>query len=103
MFVDRFSIGLEDLSRKDAANDLIVLKLITDKGRFSCFEASDNPTIAATVTRLMHGPFVESYVPDTYKSKPEPGGARAPDYDTYPWTYVRLTAAGRSALGDKPR
>ena len=103
VFIDSFSVGIDELSRKDASNELLVLGIISKAGRFSCFEASDNPTIAATMTRLMHGPLVEKYLPESYKGQMEPGGdARAPDSDTYPWTYVRLTPAGRAALSDLP-
>ena len=97
-FIDTFSTAIDDLPRADQANQLKVLAVLAQTGRFSCFEASANQTIARTMTALMRGPLVESYVPDSYKSKAESGGARGPDRDTYPWTFVRITAAGRAAL-----
>lgn len=98
MFVDRFSAGLDDMPRKDQRSQIKVLRVLARTGKFSCFEASENQVIAGTVTALMHGPWIERYVPDSYKGKPEPGGAVAPDQDTYPWTFVRLTDAGREVL-----
>ena len=97
-FVDRFSAGLDEMKRKDQRDHLKVLSVLARTGKFSCFEASENMTIARTMTALMHGPLVESYTPDEYRAKPEPGGAKGPDQDTYPWTFVRLTEAGRKAL-----
>jgi hypothetical protein len=101
MFIDRFSAGLDEMKRADQRDPLKVLAVLAQKGKFSCFEASENATIARTMTNLMHGPLIESYTPDDYKSQPEPGGARAPDRSTYPWTFVRLTEAGRKALADE--
>lgn len=98
MFVDRFSAGLDEMSRKDQRDPLKVLAVLAEKGKFSCFEASENQVIAGTITDIMHGPWVETYTPEQYKGKVEPGGARAPDQSTYPWTFVRLTEAGRRAL-----
>jgi hypothetical protein len=98
MFVDRFSAGLDEMKRKDQRDPLKVLTVLARTGRFSCFEASENADIAKTMTALMRGPLIESYVPDSYRGKPEPGGAVAPDQSTYPWTFVRLTEAGKAAL-----
>ena len=83
--IDSFSVGIDELKKKDQANHLVVLKMITDAGRFSCFEASDNPTIARTMTRLCSGPLMET------------------DIQTcgYPWTLVKLTDEGRKALKEK--
>lgn len=73
-FIDTFSTAIDDLPRADQANQLKVLAVLAQTGRFSCFEASANQTIARTMTALMRGPLVESYVPDSYKSKAESGG-----------------------------
>lgn len=97
MFVDSFSVGLDEIPPKELTIERI-LQVLDQKGRFSTFEASAHPKIAGMMTHIMHSDLVESYTPDAYKSKPEPGGARAPDRDTYPWTYVRLTPAGRERL-----
>lgn len=98
-FIDSFSVGLDDLPRKEIT-EVNVLRILNEQGRFSTFEASANDTIARFMTRLMKGSLVESYVPDRYKAKPEPGGAVGYDQDTYPWTYVRLTPAGKKLIGD---
>jgi len=50
--VDSFSVGIDDLSGKDQANDEAVLSVLRLHKRFSCFEASANQTIASTMTRL---------------------------------------------------
>ena len=80
VFVDRFSAGLDDLSRKDQGNTAKVLAVLKRTGEFSCFEASENQTIAATMTRLLKSDRLESL-----------GGA-------YPWTKVRVTPAGEEFL-----
>lgn len=52
VFIDSFSVGLDDLTKKDQANDEAILRVLRKTKRFSCFEASANPTIASTMTRL---------------------------------------------------
>jgi len=96
MFIDSFSVGLDDLKGSDmtVAN---VLRILDREGRFSCFEASANPRIAAMMTNILRGPYVEEHTPDRYKGKIEPDG-RGPDCDTYPWTYVKITDTGRVAM-----
>ena len=47
-----FSTALDGLSRKDQADDEKVIACLRKSGRFSAFEASANPTIARTMTRL---------------------------------------------------
>ena len=78
--IDRFSAGLDDLSKKDQRDDAAVLRVLKRTGRFSAFEASDNEGIAATVTRLLRDKLIESI-----------GGE-------YPWTKVLVTAAGEAVL-----
>ena len=74
--IDRFSAGLDDLSRKDQGREDAVLRVLKRTGRFSAFESSENETIARTVDRLFANKLIESI-----------GGE-------YPWTLVRLTEAG---------
>lgn len=81
MFVDRFSAGLDDLTRKQQACTQTVLGVLHRIGRFSCFEASDNMTIATTVTSIINAGYVET----------KDAG--------YPWTKVKLTATGLALLG----
>lgn len=83
VFIDRFSAGLDDLTRKQQADMQIVLRTLERTKRFSAFEASDNDTIARTVTDI----FRLGYVKDT-------GGG-------YPWTNVELTDAGRAFIAPK--
>ena len=97
MFVDSFSVGLDDLRGKDRTMKNI-LSILEKHGRFSCFEASANKWIAGTMTTLMRGTLIEQFVPDSYKGRREKDGCIAPNQNTYPWTYVRLTNAGRKML-----
>ena len=75
-FVDRFS-ALDDLPAKDRRDVFKVLAALDKVGRFSCFEVDDH--LAGPITRIMKSGWVET------------GG-------DYPWTTVKLTEAGRSAL-----
>lgn len=75
-----FSTGLEDLPRKKQADISEVLRVMKENGRFSCFEASANPTIAKTMDRIMQEGFAKSV-----------GGA-------YPWTEVEITEKGEKAI-----
>ena len=47
-----FSSGLDDLKRKEQADDEVVLGVLRVKRRFSVFEATANQTIARTMDRL---------------------------------------------------
>ena len=47
-----FSTGLDELTRKEQADDDVVLNILRLNKRFSAFEASATPTIARTMTRL---------------------------------------------------
>jgi len=81
VILDRFSAGLDDLSRKQQADPLAVLRKLSTMKRFSVFEATENDAIASTMTLL----FKQGYLRDTKK-----GG--------YPWTYFELTDAGKAFL-----
>lgn len=80
--IDRFSVGLDELTRKQQASAVEVLKVLHAAGRFSVFEATDNDVIAKTMERLVHQKLIEV---DT-----SPG---------FPWSNVKLTAAGRERIG----
>lgn len=80
LHIDRFSAGLDDLTRKEQGDQIIVLRRLSTMKRFSEFEASDNPSIARTMTNLFKEKLVEST-----------GGS-------YPWTEFKLTDAGKAAL-----
>lgn len=75
-----FSAGLDELTREQASNDATVLAVIDRVGKFSVFEATANPVIAKTMTRLFETGMVEDV-----------GGA-------YPWTHAKLTAKGRAVI-----
>ena len=51
-FIDKFSVGIDELPLKDQRNDEAVIAVLRQSKKFSGFEASANPTIAATMTRL---------------------------------------------------
>ena len=81
IIIDRFSAGLDDLARTEQGDLGAVLRVLHRTGRFSCFEACENPTIAATMTTICQGGYVET----------KDAG--------YPWTKVMLTAKGLEVAG----
>lgn len=99
VFVDRFSAGLDDLTRKQQADHIAVLRVLQKTGRFSCFEASDNDTIARTVTRLIHKGCTTV---NADGSKKQYGRLLEVTGGAYPWTTCKLTEAGRQILEDNP-
>ncbi|WP_261534453.1 hypothetical protein [Burkholderia multivorans] len=80
IFIDCFSVGLDDLPKKKQGNIAEVLRVLQKCGRFSCFEASANSTIAATMTTIYQGGYIETK-----------------DLG-YPWTKVKLTAKGLATI-----
>lgn len=95
--IDRFSVGLDDLTRKQQADHIQVLKVLNRTGRFSCFEASENQVIANTMTRLLNKACT-TVNPDGKKLYhglllKTTGGA-------YPWTTCELTEAGKRLIGE---
>lgn len=81
LFIDSFSAGLDDLTRRQQGDMREVLRCLDKIKRFSCFEASDNKTIANTVTKA----FKDGLIEEVGKTG-------------YPWTKVRLTDAGRKLI-----
>ena len=53
IYIDRFSAGLDELTRKEQRNSEAVLAVLRQAKRFSAFEASDNAAIARTMTMLI--------------------------------------------------
>jgi len=53
MFIDRFSAGLDDLTKKQQADPDQVIAVLRKIKRFSIFEATANRTIARTMTNLV--------------------------------------------------
>jgi hypothetical protein len=94
-----FSSGLDELKRNQQSDHVLVLAMLKAAGRFSAFEASANQFIAGTITDLFHAPKVVQYRNDMRFEYDGPmleaiGGS-------YPWTKVRLTAAGEQLLKDQ--
>lgn len=81
VFVCDFSSGLDDMPRKDQRDISKVLRVLDQCGRFSVFEATDNQTIATTMTKLCHSNLIET-----------------DNSCGYPWTTIKLTDAGRKLL-----
>jgi hypothetical protein len=79
-YVDCFG-ALPAMRRREQRDTIHVGRAVALAGRFSCFEASANDTIARTMTVLCHNGWFDL----------EDAG--------YPWTKVTLTAKGRAALG----
>lgn len=76
IFIDSFSVGIDELPRKQQGDIAAVLRVLHEHGKFSTFEASDNDTIARTMTVICQGGYVE-----------------CKDLG-YPWTKVKLTEKG---------
>jgi DNA-binding HxlR family transcriptional regulator len=84
IYVDSFSGGIDDMRRADQREIAKVLRVLADQKpkRFSVFEATDNQTIARTMTRIVH----EGYITTDHSCG-------------YPWTEYELTAKGRAVIG----
>ena len=82
VYVDVFTVWLDDLTRKQQRDDLTVARVLAEHGRFSIFEATANQVVARTMTRIQEsGWFVFDH---------ESVG--------YPWTLVTLTDLGKQVL-----
>jgi len=79
-----FSVGLDELPRKKRTREN-VLRLLLDRGRFSVFEATSNAWIAETMDSLIREKLIEV--------DNSPG---------FPWSNVRITAAGRKDIEATP-
>lgn len=80
ILADRFSVGLDDLTRKEQGDIVKVMRVLERVKCFSVFEATENDTIARTMTKIMHGGYMKNV-----------GGG-------FPWTKVELTEKGRAAI-----
>lgn len=63
-FIDAWSVGLDDIPRKQITPERI-LTILQREGRFSSFEASANPAIARAMTTLLDKKYglLETYLP----------------------------------------
>lgn len=77
-----FSSAIGDMKPKDQRSYAKVLSVLKQNPRFSCFEASERPGIANTMTNLKIQGLIE--YPD-----PQPG---------YPWNKVKITDKGEAYL-----
>jgi hypothetical protein len=86
IFIDRFSVGLDELTRKQQRDKYTVARVLVEHGKFSVFEATANQTIARTVDWLLNT-----------------SGWFTTDIESigYPWTKVMLTDAGKAALAEQ--
>ena len=82
--IDRFSAGLDELTRRQQADPREVLRCLDRIKRFSIFEATDNQTIAKTMDLLEERKLIVT----------TPRG--------YPWSDVELTEAGRRMIEPCP-
>jgi hypothetical protein len=78
--IDRFSAGLDELTRKQQRSFTEVLRVLDRTKRFSIFEATENQVIARTMDGLTEQGLINV----------TPQG--------YPWSAVELTDAGRGLL-----
>lgn len=75
-----FTVGIDELKRKEQLDPVTVLRFLAEMKRFSVFEATANQTIALTMS-FLDGRFF----------KTRPGGG-------YPWLDIDLTREGRAAV-----
>lgn len=80
MFIDNFSGGLDELTRKQARDEVTVMRCLSKMTRFSIFEVTANDTIANMMTDIVKRGLIETT-----------GGQ-------YPWTTFKITEAGRKVL-----
>lgn len=75
-----FTAGIDEMKRKHQADTALVLETLRQSKRFSVYEATANPVIAKTMTRIWRDELVKDM-----------GGE-------FPWTRVELTDKGRAYL-----
>jgi hypothetical protein len=94
--IDRFSAGLDDLTRKQQADHIAVLRVLARTKRFSCFEASENQVIAKTMDRLLW----KECTTVNGVEKIKHGVLLKRTGGEYPWTTVELTDAGKRLISE---
>ena len=88
--VDWFSTELDDLTRKQQADHIAVLRVLARTGRYSIFEATKNQVIAKTIDRLL----TKSCATVSDGKHTEHGLLLEQTGGDYPWVNIELTAAG---------
>lgn len=81
-YVDRFSAGLDDLTRKQQASRVEVLRKLKEIKRYSIFEATENKVIAKTMDQLVRAKLIKT-----------------DNSCGYPWINVTLTEDGERMIG----
>lgn len=79
-----FSAGLDGMKKKDQKDVAKVLAVLKECKRFSCFEATENMTIAKTVTLAYDRKLIKSV-----------GGS-------FPWTDIEITPEGEQVIAGGP-
>lgn len=93
--VDWFSTELDDLTRKQQADHIEVLRVLARTGRYSIFEATKNKVIAKTMDHLL----LRSCITIVDGVKTEHGLLLTRTGGEYPWVEVALTEAGKQMIG----
>ena len=96
--IDRFSAGLDDLTRKQQADHIAVLRVLEKTGRYSIFEATENQTIAKTMDRLL----CKSCITVSDGVRTEHGLLLIRTGGEYPWATCQLTDAGKRLIEGRP-
>lgn len=99
IFICSFSAGIDDLTRKQQADPLHILRILERTKRFSVFEATANDVIARTMTKMMHKGCKRLMPDGTRKNY---GVLLSHIGGDYPWTKVQLTDGARQMLEDNP-
>ena len=97
VFIDCFTAGLDDLTRKQQADPVAVLRALQKTKCFSVFEATNNEVISRTVSRLCQK---SCEVVKLDGSKKKYGRLLEMVGGNYPWTNVELTDGGIEYLKD---
>ena len=97
--IDCFSSCIDDLTCKQQADYIAVLRALNHAGRFSAFEATDNVVISRTMTRLFNKGLV---LKDAGGRKTTIGVLVKRTGGDYPWTACELTDAGKRLLEENP-
>ena len=92
-----FSSGLDDMKRKDQRDVVKVLRILSQCGRFSVFEATENQTIARMMDNILHKGCT---IIGTDGIKKTYGILAISNGGDFPWTNIELTSGGRQLLED---
>lgn len=94
------SSGLDDMKKVDQRDPIKVLRVLAACKRYSIFEATDNQSIARTISRMHNKAYVQIMPDDTRKNY---GILIKTTGGQYPWTEIELTEGGVQLLADNPQ